>query len=112
MREVSRPTAAELAALAFDAENRDDFRAEVMRRLMTSLGADWAIFAEADECLPASGLINLDVRAANDARRTVLSSPHELRRGNERLRQRGAFVDTVIYSRQEWERLPHIALHQ
>ncbi len=106
------PTATELTHLAFDAENQTDFRREVMRRLMRCTPSDMAIFADATTPVESSHVVHMDPDEADAARRTVLSHPHELSRANERLRERGVMVDTNIYTRREWERLPHIARHQ
>lgn len=112
MAERDWPTATDLTNLAFDATSRTEFRLEVMRRLMRVIEADWVVFVDIHEPMSRSNVIELDTGAAEAARRTVCSSPRELQRAHEGLRRHGAIVDTNIYDRHEWLRLPHIANHQ
>lgn len=106
------PTAIELTHWAFDAASQVEFRREVMHRLMQCTGSDMALFADAATPLRASHLVHMDPSEAEAARRVVLAHPLELHRANQRLLERGAMVDTNLYSAKEWERLPHIAGHQ
>lgn len=111
MGHASWPSAEDVTHLAFDATGRAEFRGEVMRRLMSCTDSSMAVFADSLSPIVSSSVVNVSPADATAARSTVLSQSDQLQRPNKELKLHGALVDTLLYSRKEWERLPHVVRH-
>lgn len=106
------PTPTEVVGLGFDARNHQEFRSEALRRLLEGAGADYAMFSGVSAPPRASEVLHLDLAVAEEARHTYLEGSPLLQRAMRALSNRGAVVDTELYSRREWERLPYVQRHQ
>ncbi len=105
-------TQTDLMNLAFETNDRAQFRRHVMVELSRRTDSEIAVFGNFDRPLTAENVLGIDPSEAEAARSTVLSSPHLLMRTNERLKTHGVAVDTLLYTPQERERLPHVEHHQ
>lgn len=106
------PSSEEITGLAFEASSRVELRREFMRRLARATGSAHALFADVTEAVEARHVHDLDPSVAEAARQTVLAHPEALRPANEQLFGTGVLVDTLVYTPDEWRRLPHIEQHQ
>lgn len=112
MRGMKWPTPEDLIGLAFEANDRAEFRDEVLRRLLACTGADFALFACADSLPKTEEAPHLDVQVARASRFTYLESSPLMERAFRYLKRCAVAIDTELFRRSEWERLPYVERHQ